>query len=406
MRRLLGLLLLAALTACSTLTPSATPAPAPAATETQLPPAPSTATQPAVRSLRIWLPPQFDPNADTLAASLLRARLDAFTAAHAGLTLEVRIKGSKDEASLLEALSLTRSAAPSALPDLVALSRTDLEAAALKGMVHPLEGLTNQLADPDWYPYARQLGQVQKTAYGLPFAGDMLAVAYRPAQFENPPSAWADLFVDRHSLSIDTSDSNSLVLLSLYLSTGAPLVDDANHPTLDEAALVRVLQALKSARLTAVGSGDAAWNAFEDGRADLTVAWSSRFLLDPRPDSALMPLPSLDGTPFTLATGWTWALAGSNPQTDLLAAELAEWLTAGDFLAEWDQALGYLPPRPNALKTLDSRGALDAVSQSAQVMPSNDLVLTVGPVFQTALGRILNGEAPEVVAKESVEALK
>lgn len=405
MRRLLGLLLLAALTACSTLPPSATPAPAPA-TETQPPPAPSTATQPAVHSLRIWLPPQFDPSADTPAASLLKARLDAFAAAHAGLTLEVRIKGSKDQVSLLEALSLTRSAAPSALPDLVALSRADLEAAALKGMVHPLEGLTNQLAEPDWYPYARQLGQVQKTAYGLPFAGDMLAVAYRSAQFETHPSAWDDLFLDRNSLSIDTSDSNSLVLLSLYLSTGAPLVDDANHPALDETALLRVLQALKSARLTAVGSGDAAWNAFEDGRADLTVAWSSRFLLDPRPDSALMPLPSLDGTPFTLATGWTWALAGSNPQTDPLAAELAEWLTAGDFLAEWDQALGYLPPRPNALKTLDPRGALDAVSQSAQVMPSNDLVLTVGPVFQTALGRILNGEAPEVVAKESVEALK
>ena len=405
MRRLLGLLLLAALTACSMLPPSATPAPAPA-TETQLPPAPSTATPPAVHSLRIWIPPQFDPSADTPAASLLRSRLDAFTAAHPGLALEVRIKGSKDEVGLLEALSLTRSVAPSALPDLVALSRTDLEAAALKGMVHPLEGLTNQLADPDWYPYARQLGQVQKTAYGLPFAGDMLAVAYRPAQFETPPSAWDDLFVDRHSLSIDTSDSNSLVLLSLYLSTGAPLVDDANRPALDESALVRVLQALKSARLTAVGSGDAAWNAFEDGRADLTVAWSSRFLLDPRPDSALMPLPSLDGTPFTLATGWTWALAGSNPQTDPLAAELAEWLTAGDFLAKWDQALGYLPPRPNALKTLDPHGALDAVSQSAQVMPSNDLVLTVGPVFQTALGRILNGESPEIVAKESVEALK
>ncbi|MBI3174185.1 MAG: extracellular solute-binding protein [Chloroflexi bacterium] len=404
MRRLLGLLLLAALTACSTLTPSSTPAPAPV-TETQ-PPAPPTATQLAVRSLRIWLPPQFDPNADTPAASLLRARLDAFTVAHPGLTLEVRIKGSKDEVGLLEALSLTRSVAPSALPDLVALSRADLEAAALKGMVHPLEGLTNQLADPDWYPYARQLGQVQKTAYGLPFAGDMLAVAYRSAQFEIPPSAWADLFVDRHSLSIDTSDSNSLVLLSLYLSTGTPLVDDANHPTLDEAALVRVLQALKSARLTAVGSGDAAWNAFEDGRADLTVAWSSRSLLDPPSASALMPLPSLDGTPFTLARGWVWALAGSNPQTDPLAAELAEWLTAGDFLAQWDQALGYLPPRPNALKTLDPRGALDAVSQSAQVMPANDLVLTVGPVFQTALGRILNGESPEVVAKESVEALK
>ena len=58
------------------------------------------------------------------------------------------------------------------------------------------------------------------------------------------------------------------------------------------------------------------------------------------------------------------------------------------------EALGGLPPRPNALKPLDPRGTLDAISQSAQVMPTNDLILTVGPVFQSALGRILNGEAP------------
>ena len=406
MRRLLGFVLLLSLAACGTpLLPTPTPTPVPV-TETSSPPAPQTATPPPVRVLRLWLPPQFDPYTDTPAASLLRARLDAFTAAHPGLALEVRIKGAGEAPSLLTALSLTRSAAPDALPDLVALARTDLEAAALKGLVHPLTGLTGQLSDPNWYPYARQLGQVQNTAYGLPFSGDVLAVAYRPAQFDAPPAAWGQLFDGRRSLAVSSGDPRSALQFSLYLSAGGPLLDASNHVTLDEAILTRVLQELNRGDLAAVGSEEAAWNAFADGRASMTTAWTSRYMPAPPPDSALMPLPGLDGTPFTLASGWVWSLAGSSPQAEPLAAELAEWLVADEFLSEWNKALGGLPPRPNALKPLDPRGTLDAISQSAQVMPTNDLILTVGPVFQSALGRILNGEAPEVVAKELVEALK
>ncbi len=406
MRRALGFVLLALLAACGTLVPStSTPTSAPA-TETVTPVIAPTDTPPAVDRLRIWLPPQFDPNADNAAAPILKARLDAFTRAHPGLTLEIRIKGSEDGPSLLEALSLTRSAAPDALPDLVALPRTDLESAALKGLVHPLQGLTNLLSDPDWYPYARQLGQVQNAPYGLPFSGDVLSVAYRPKDFETPPTSWEDLFADKKTLSISSGEPTSYLQLNLYLSTGRSLLDETNHAVLDEVSLIRVLQELDAGNLVAVGSEDAAWNAFVDGRANMTVTWASHYILESPTDSALLPLPGLEGTPFTLSTGWAWSLAGSDPRTDALTVELAEWLVADDFLSKWNQALGSLPPRPKALETLDPRGTLDSISQSAQIMPTNDLILTVGPVFQTALGRMLNGEEAEVVAKDAVDSLK
>lgn len=406
MRRVLGFVLLALLAACGTLTPpTSTLTPAPVS-GTEPPPAPQTATPSTVQALRLWLPPQFDPNAETPAASLLKARLDAFAAAHPWLALEIRIKGSETGPSLLETLSITRSAAPDVLPDLVALSRSDLEAAALKGLVHPLTGLTDLQSDPNWYPYARQLGQVQNTPYGLPFSGDVLAVAYRPDDFDTPPSTWQDLFAERRSLAVSSGDPNSYLQLSLYLSAGSPLLDDANHPVLDEATLVRVLRELDAGSLAAVGSEEAAWSAFVDGRADLAVTWVSQFILAPPPGSALMPLPGLEGTPFTLATGWVWALAGSNPQTDALTLELAEWLVADEFLSEWNLAMGTLPPRPTALEASDPRGQLNSISQSAQILPTNDLILSVGPIFQVAMGRMLNGEQAEIVAKEAVEALK
>lgn len=406
MRRVLGFVLLALLSACGSLTPSTQPpAPAPV-TETATLSAAQTATPTAVNKLRIWLPPQFSPHADTPAASILKARLDAFVAAHPGLTLEIRIKGSQDDPSLLETLSLTRSAAPEVLPDLVAFSRADLEAAAFKGLVHPLSGLTDLQSSPDWYPYARQLGQVQNTPYGLPFSGDVLALACRPSGFDLPPAAWQDLFAARRTLAVSSGDPNSYLQLSLYLSTESALLDEANHPMLEEEALARVLRELDAGSLVAVGSEDAAWNAFVDGRADLTLTWASRFLLDPPLDSALMPLPGLDGTSLTLATGWVWALAGSDPRTDALTLELAEWLVADDFLAEWNQSMGTLPPRPSALSATDPSGRLNAISEAAQILPTRDLILTVGPIFQETLGRILNGEDADVVAREAVEAMK
>ncbi|RPH57050.1 MAG: hypothetical protein EHM81_12165, partial [Chloroflexi bacterium] len=97
-----------------------------------------------------------------------------------GLQIEVRVKAESGPGNLLNSLSATRAAAPSILPDLVALSRADLEAATANGLLHSLDGLTTLPDDPDWYPYARQMAHIQNTTFGLPFAGDALVlVGYR-----------------------------------------------------------------------------------------------------------------------------------------------------------------------------------------------------------------------------------
>src|SRR5512132_3756075 len=85
-----------------------TPAPAKIATAT---PRPTHETQPATgqpapantepQILRIWLPPQFDPNANNAASALLKQRLANFEAGHPGLEINVRIKAETGEADLL-----------------------------------------------------------------------------------------------------------------------------------------------------------------------------------------------------------------------------------------------------------------------------------------------------------------
>lgn len=366
-----------------------------------------TTSTPEAARLRLWLPPQLDPNGSTAAAQALKARLDEYAAAHPDLTLEIRIKGADGENGLLEALSITRSAAPAALPDLVALPRADLEAAAVKGALHPLDGLSDELDNPDWYPYAREAGHVQDVTYGLPFAGDALAIAYHPSQFEEPPARWEKLFVANKSLAFNSEDPDSLFVLSLYLATGSPLLDRSNQPFLDAPALQTVLQGLKESRLVPLQSEQAAWTAFEDGRAQLAVVWTSTFLrADPLRDSDIMPLPWPEGSTFSLASAWAWSLAGSDPRNDAAAVDLAKFLVEDEFLAEWDRAGGWLSPRPTALSLWDADGSLELISQSAEITPANDLLAAVGPVLKEALLRVLSGESAEAAAQTASEALQ
>jgi ABC-type glycerol-3-phosphate transport system substrate-binding protein len=358
-------------------------------------------------TLRIWLPPQFDPSGSSTAGQVLKARLDQYIAGHPDVTLDIRIKGGQDSAGMLETLSLTRSAAPDVLPDLVALSRSDLEAAALKGALHPLEDFSAQLDDPNWYPYARQAGHLQNAIYGLPFAGDALVIVYHPSTFKQAPETWRELFDRQKFLAFIGDDPDSLLVLDLYLSTGNSILDQSNRAFLDEDALAAVLELLQSGRLVPLQSEEAVWQAFADGRADMALVWASQFIRqESLVDTAVMPLPSLDGTPFTLGTVWAWALAGSNSQNDPTAAGLAKWLIDDDFLVQWNQAAGYLSPRPNAQNAWDKDGMFDPLSQSATVIPDNDQLAALGPILQESLRRIINGDPPEEVARAAAEALR
>jgi ABC-type glycerol-3-phosphate transport system substrate-binding protein len=121
-------------------------------------------------------------------------------------------------------------------------------------------------------------------------------------------------------------------------------------------------------------------------------------------DGTITPLPGLGEIPFSYATGWVWALAGSNPENQQLAVELAEDLVADDFIGEWTRLTGYLPTRPSTVEENDR--TMTAILESAHPIPSNDVLAILGPLMQEALTRVLNGEQPQDVAVSVVEKLK
>jgi ABC-type glycerol-3-phosphate transport system substrate-binding protein len=378
-RRLLAsFLTLGLLAACGRVDLPATSSPPPVSTATATLSAPTPHTAPLV--LRVWVTPRFDPASDPL----LQARLDAFTAAHAGLKIEVRVK---DEASLLTTLNLTFSAAPAALPDLIALPRADLESAAALGLIQPLDAAA--LDDAAWHPSARVLGRVSDSVYGLPFALDALALA---ASAPGPILTWQDA-ADAGSLAFNVNDA--YFPLALYLSAGGALTDAEGHPALDEAVLTRVLLLFAQGDVSPLESDAEVWLSLGDGSA---VGWASGILSGEPAEVRVEPLPGLGGPPATLVTSWSWSVASADIERQQLALELAEWLTGEEFLGEWIQRIGFLPPY------VDARWK--SLLDPARPVPPAELVEVVAPVLREAVLSVLDGVLPEAAARVAVERLK
>lgn len=431
--RLTLVLLLVLLTGCDVLSGIPLPDGLPVGGATDTPPSsnitslPPTATPGAdlsflstttpVPSLVLWLPPEFDPSADTPAGQLLQQRLDEFSRLNNGVRVIVRVKASTGAGGLLESLSAAGAAAPLALPSVIALSRSDLETAALKGLVYPLDGVSTVIDEADWYNYARQIAMVQGATFALPFAGDALIVAYRPAKVVAPPADWEAVFRLGQPLAIPAGDPQALFVLSLYQSIGGAVEDAQRRPTLQPDLLSQVLQLLADGEqrgvfpywLSQYETTGQVWQAYHDGRVNALVAWLSNYLSELPPDTAALPLPRLNDSPLTLATGWSWAVSDPDPARRALSIKLCEFLAQGDFLASWTEAAGYLPTRPSALAAWSNQSLktlLSPVAVSAQSRPTVDQLASLGPVLKEATLKVLKRESdPTQAARAASERL-
>jgi len=365
--------------------------------------------------LKVWLPPQFDPNSGTPAGELLKGRLQAFAEEHPGIQIEVRIKALEGPGGLLDSLVTASAAAPQALPDLVALSRPLLEKAALKGLVYSLDGLTTVLDQEDWYGYARELAYLQQSTFGLPFAGDALIFVYQPSEDTQPPKTWNRLMEYPGILAFSAGDPEALFTLAQYQAAGGNIQDEQGRPALDAEILAKVLNIYINAvqtgrvsdRLSQFETQEQVWKAFQEGQFSMAVTWASLYWNAKDTSAILIPTP--DGNSYTLATGWSWALASPQTEKRDLSAELADYLVESDFLAHWSEAGGFLPPRAAALELWQaeaSRSLATDLSVSAHLIPSGDVLSSLGPVLQQAVLQVLRQEkTPVDAAQAAVESL-
>lgn len=371
-------------------------------------------------TLRLWVPPQFDPAAGTPAGDLLRARLSEFSQRRPGVYIEVRVKAVSGPGGLLDALSATSAAAPLVMPDIVALPRNLLETAALKGLLHSYDNLTSALDSTDWYGYAGDLGRLQNSVFGLPFAGDALALIYRSRVAESPPADWAAVASLKQPLVFTAADPQALVTLAFYQANAGMIQDEQSRPYLEAATLNEVLDLYMQSGQSGVMpywvtqylEDGQVWDAFLEERADLVITWVSHYLQEAPEQTLLAPLPVPDveqSEPFTLATGWVWALASPREERRVLSVELAEFLSQPSFLAVWSEAGGYLPVRRSALgmwTNTERRTAISPVVLSAHLLPPNEILSVLGEALGEATIQILKAQSePIEAARTAVQSV-
>ena len=371
-------------------------------------PAPS----PQPKTLRVWLPPEFDPKADTQAAKLFRERVQTFEQRRA-VQVELRVKGLEGEGGMVNSLSTTSLVAPLALPDVVAMPRSTFETAALKGLLYPVDGFTSLLNKPDWYLYARQLATIQGGTYGIPFAGNGMVMVYKQKVFAKPPRTWDAFLNAKVPLLFPAGQPEAYFTLAQYLSNQGQLLDEEGKPSLDSAVLADVFSFYEQARrleqmpywLTQYETSQQAWQAYLDGRSSLLVTWFSRYATDKPKDSAVDLIPTANGEDFSLINGWCWSLTNAEESRRALAIEFVEYLVDPEFLGPWSEAAGYLPPTNNALQSWtdpDLRLIAERIIHAAVLIPNNDIVKVIGAALREGTVSILKNQVTAQTAVQQV----
>jgi ABC-type glycerol-3-phosphate transport system substrate-binding protein len=249
----------------------------------------------------------------------------------------------------------------------------------------------------------------------LPFAGDALVLVQRSDVGLVSPVDWATVLELQKPLGYPAADPLALFSIALYQAKGGEVRDEQGRPFLDAVILSEVLEFYTQAVevgvmpywLTQYQADEQIWEAFQENQADVVATWISHFLAEPLENASIAPLPTPNGDLYTLADGWVWGLSTRQDEHTELAVELAEFLTASSFLAAWTDAAGYLPPRSTSLKAWSEASlqeTIGPISGSAHLLPTADVLTSVGVPMQQATVQILKQQDDPVTAAQAAAA--
>jgi ABC-type glycerol-3-phosphate transport system substrate-binding protein len=267
------------------------------------------------------------------------------------------------------------------------------------------------------------MGKVEGESMGVMLGADMQHLAYRPAALESPPLTWADVVSAPTSFLFPAGGYDGRVndaSLLQYLGAGGKLSDAEGRPTLDEEALVDVLDfysrcvthtVIAPTQVLTATHVDQVWERFKEGESGMTMVRASRYWLEADETMAPGPVPTRDGQHISIARGWTLAVVTDDPDRQDSALQLAEWLTAPARNARWTQAAGYLPGTRSALRlwrvTEEERTVLRDLLEAAMPPPRPVILDAVGLPMQQAVSSVLRGHAsPEEAAADALRDLQ
>ena len=363
------------------------------------------------KTITIWLPPDLNPQKQTIAGKLIFDRLQEFESLNPDIKINVRIKNLSGAQGMLDTLSVTTLAAPLAKPSILVLPQSDLETAVHQGLVYPIFSDENNIDDSDWYPYSQSMAKVDGKWYGVPYFGDALIIVYRNASTTDNITTWANIQGINQPVLFPASEAGSLTTLAFYQSLAGDQ-DIGNDPkNLNEEKLIQVFafmqnnarQGIFSYSLSQYDRFDQTWTAFKNRQAHWVITWTSSYLSSTDTTVQAMPLPGLDETPFTLATGQVFVLSEPDQDRQVICMKLIDFLVEPGFLSKLNQASASIPTRLSADKfpnDLNKQTFFNQVSQSAHIQPTLASYITIANRMKDATTQVIKFQiTPQEAAK-------
>jgi len=382
---------------------------------------PPTRTPPATPSLvtvTLWTTEELAPGA-TPAGQVLKNQLDAFTAAHPYIRIEVVLKKPYGKGGMLDFLLTTSAVLPTQLPDLVTLDVVEVPVAARANLLQPLELWLPDDLKKDFFPFAFRAAHYQNRWVTVPFVLDTHHLVYNKAIVKKPPATWDEFLKQKTAMLLPLAGDDAFVLQYLALaSTGdgfMPLPTDAARLTqvLTFFKRARDLNLLPETAITVKGS-DEAWQLFATNQVAMVQVAASRYLAerDRVPQAAFAAVPTRDGKIATVTSGWAFAMVTRDPVHQAAATRLIQWLMQSDRLALWLRAARRLPATramlPLVIEPPEYAAFLrETLEQSAYWAAAMPHETQAANAWRAAIAAVWKGTTtPEDAARNIVAAIK
>jgi len=385
----------------------------------------------AVLTLTIWGPDSMAPLNDVPGGAVLAAQLDAFAKAQRGWQVRYVRKKPYGQGGIAHFLRATAAAAPDELPDLALVDMREVTALAEGSLLQPLEPLLDAGLVSDLAPFAREAGRAGDHLVAIQYDADLRLLAYNSAVVSKPPATWAELVEMHTSYLLPIGNSEGAVVdgfLPLYLALGGKLTDRDGKPSLDETLTAAVLEtyqmALQAGALSPSGleidSASDGWpiyltsagSAAQGGIALTNVtSWDYGRERARLASTRVASLPTLSGSPASMAAGWGWVLITKEPERQAAALAFLRAVLQPTALAAWSQATYHLPARLSALRLAVSdseyRNLLEQLMLVAAPQPQEPAYSLAVAALQPAIEAVARGRlSPQAAAAEAATRMR
>jgi ABC-type glycerol-3-phosphate transport system substrate-binding protein len=385
----------------------------------------ATPPAPAVVPLTIWTTETFSPTQAITSSQILAEQVAAFEKNHPDVQVEFGLKKAHGKGGILDFLLTTDTVVPALLPDLAFIDVDELETAVQAGVVQPLDTLIPPDLVDDLYPFARQAGTFDGRLYGLQFQADLDHLVYNTGRLAVPPRSWPGVLSNPGAYLFPAGGAAGLVnddFLVQYLAVRPwTSEEDPNEPFLDKDSLAAVLQYYKDGVSRGVfpraivdyHSTDDSFGDYVLGKASLAHVSAHRYLAERNKltNSAMAPIPAINGAGSPIGRGWALALVTSDPARQSLAVELMTRLMSPQINAAWNKAADYLPTRQAALANWDEEDSYTRFVmqqlQTAQARPRMPNYSRIAAALQEAVLAVITGDTtPEEAAAQAIEKVQ